>query len=56
MLINNRRPKTNHNKDFTEIKDAIKTTTCNVCNKEIKQLIKEFVKLAFLQHKAYVEN
>ena len=47
MLINNRRPKTNHNKDFTEIKNAIKTTSCNVCNKRNKTINKRVCKTCF---------
>lgn len=36
-------PKTNHNKDFTEIKNTVKTTTCNVFNKWNKTIDKRVV-------------
>ena len=36
ILIKSRRPNNDVNKDITEIKSKIKTTTCNICNKNNK--------------------
>ena len=41
ILIKSGRPKNDINKDITDIKSKIKTTTCNFCNKKNKTINKE---------------